>query len=113
MLTYYCPLDVVPGGVKPVIHASCGDTNTRIAFELTARCGNFFLQGGTTVEVQGKRSDGVNVTAPAYINGTRVYITLTEDMTASPGKGRYEVSFNKSGKTLGTGNFILMVEKRP
>ena len=53
MLTYYHPLDVVPGGVQPVIHVSQGDTNTRIAFELIARTGNFFLQSSTGVVVQG------------------------------------------------------------
>ena len=113
MLTYYHPLDVVPGGVEPVIHASVGDTNTRIAFELIARCGNFFLQGGTEVAIKGRRSDGEKVTAPAYINGSRVYVTLTEGMTASAGRGRYEVVLTKSGKTMGTANFILMVERRP
>lgn len=113
MLTYYHPLDVVPGGVQPVIHVSQGDTNTRIAFELIARTGNFFLQGSTGVVVQGRRSDGLKVSAPAYVNGSRVYVTLTADLTETAGRGHYEVSLTKSGKTLGTGNFILMVEKRP
>lgn len=113
MLTYYHPLDVVPGGVEPLIHASQGDTNTRIAFELFARTGNFFLQSGSTVTIQGKRSDGTKVTAPATISNGRIYVTLTEDMTATPGRGRYEVSLVKSGKTQGTANFILMVEARP
>ena len=113
MVTYYHPLDMVPGGVQPVIHVSQGDTNTRIAFELFARFGNFFLQGSTNVVVQGRRSDGIKVTASAYVNGSRVYVTITRDMTLTAGKGTYEVSLTKSGKTLGSGNFILMVEKRP
>ena len=113
MLTYYHPLDVVPGGVEPLIHASQGDTNTRIAFELFARTGNFFLQGGTEVNIKGKRSDGQTAIAPAFISNGRIYVTLTEDMTAAPGKGLYEVVLTKSGKRMGTANFILMVEARP
>jgi len=46
MLTYYHPLDVVPGGVEPLIHASQGDTNTRIAFELFAGLGTSFYRVG-------------------------------------------------------------------
>ena len=99
--------------MEPLIHASQGDTNTRIAFELFARTGNFFLQGGTEVTIQGKRSDGTKVTASATISNGRIYVTLTEAMTATPGRGRYEVSLVKSGKTMGTANFILMVEARP
>jgi hypothetical protein len=113
MLTYYHPLDVVPGGVEPLIHVSQGDTNTRIAFELFARTGNFFLQGGTEVNIRGRRSDGEKVTASAFISNNRIYVTLTAEMTATPGRGKYEVSLEKSGKTMGTANFILMVEKRP
>ena len=113
MLTYYHPLDVVPGGVEPLIHVSQGDTNTRIAFELFARVGNFFLQGGSEVTIRGRRSDGVKVTAPASVSNGRIYVTMTEAMTATPGRSVYEVSIVKSGKTMGTANFILMVEARP
>lgn len=112
MITYYHPLDIVPGGVSPVIHVSQGDTNTRIAFELTARTGSYLIQGGSVATVEGKRSDGTAVVAVANINGNRIYITLTEEMTKTAGRGRYEVVLTKSGKTLGTANFILMVEKK-
>lgn len=112
MITYYHPLDVVPGGVSPVIHVSQGDTNTRIAFELIARTGNFFIQGSSTATVRGRRADGTAVTAPANINGSRIYITLTEEMTKTAGRGKYEVVLTKSKKELGTANFYLMVEKK-
>jgi len=55
----------------------------------------------------------MKVSASATISNGRIYVTLTEDMTATPGRGRYEVSLVKSGKTQGTANFILMVEARP
>ena len=60
----------------------------------------------------GVKADGHGIANEAYVDSQgRVVVEETEQMTAAPGIGRFELSID--GLTHGTANFIVKVEPKP
>ena len=106
-------LDLVPGGCKPILHASQYDIGRQWWIELLNNGVPYVLQEDDVVEYEIRKGDGLVVTGSiAYIPGaTYVILVSTEQMCAIYGSNLGELKISSNGAEIGTGNFILDVEK--
>lgn len=106
-------LDLVPGGCKPILHASQYDDGRQWWIDLLNNGIPYILQEGDVVEYLIRKGDGLVVTGSiAYIPGaTYVILVSTEQMCAVFGSNLGELKISSNGAEIGTGNFILDVEK--
>lgn len=114
MITYHYNLDVVPGGVPLIIHASQYDAGSRaIVFSLFSSVGELDLTGEDPVsaEVKGTKPDGNGFSYEAEVSGSTVSIDVTKQMTAVAGKTVCEIVLSSGEKELATANFVLYVER--
>lgn len=111
-------LDMIPGDVPLVVKVSQYDVQSRIInFDLFQGDTPYVVNSGT-VSVRGGKPDG---TAFEYScsrstnisGGTRVSMTVEEQMTILNGNIPCELRISAGSQILGTANFILYVEKSP
>lgn len=104
-------LNIIPGIAVPnVIHCSQGDTGVNLTFTLMEGS-ELFDTTGATISAHGKRQDNVGwgpVTCTK--SGSDISFTLPAAATAIAGSGIAEVTVAKSGQTVGTTNFAILVE---
>ena len=113
MITITKKLDMSPHGIPQVIHVSQYDSDFSIQFKLYASVGTLSIESGTTAEIRGTKGSGTGYSASATLdtsNGT-VTVAGSEQMTAVAGRNTFEIVLKKSGKVLGSANFILLVER--
>ena len=108
-------LELVPGGCKPIIHASQYDIGRQWWIELLNNGVPYVLQEGDTVEYAIRKGDGLVVTGSIAFTPDATYVILvsTEQMCAVYGSNLGELKISSNGAEIGTGNFILDVEKMP
>lgn len=106
---YY--LNIRSGYMAPVtLHCSYGDSGETITFYIFDG-GQAFNLAGSTVSLHGTRRDGASFGPFACsVDGNSVSFTLQSSMTAVEGGGIAEFTITKSGTTIGTCNFGIMVE---
>ena len=108
---YY--LNVRSGFMAPVtLHCSYGDSGESVSFYIFDGSEKFNL-AGSSVSIHGTRRDGANFGPFSCTTSdtNRVTFTLTSTMTAVEGGGIAEFVISKSGSTVGTANFGILVEK--
>lgn len=118
MYTQYIDLNIIPSGVKPVVHVSQYDNNFHgIICNLYKGSSKWNVPSSAGVTINGRKPDGTGfMYSAAAIDGNTVDFTITEQMTAVAGETECEVKIrtgSTSTQVIGTLNFILDVEKSP
>lgn len=108
-------INLIPGGVLPIVYASQFDVQTNaVTFTLYQGDTLYTLPSGNGVTVNGKKPDSTGFTyAASYASGNTVRINITKQMTAVAGDVMCELRISVGSQDVGTGNFILRVEKSP
>lgn len=106
---------MIPGGVLPIVYASQFDEQTNaVTFTLYSGDSLYTLPSGYGVLVNGKKPDSTGFSySAASASGSTVKINITKQMTAVAGDVICELRVSASSQDVGTGNFILRVEKSP
>lgn len=117
MTTQTIRLNMIPGGVMPVVYASQYDNQTNaLIFELYNGDEPFDVPSGAAVLINGTKPpvDG-QLTGFSYsaasISGNRVVCNVTQQMTAVPGNVLCELRIRTATQIIGSVNFVLKVER--
>lgn len=117
MTTQIIKLNMIPGGVMPVVYASQYDNQTNaLVFELYNGDLPFPVPSGAAVLINGTKPpvDG-ELTGFSYsaasISGNRVVCNVTTQMTAVAGDVLCELRIRTATQIIGSVNFILRVER--
>lgn len=115
MYTQDVNLNVVPVGVRPVVHCSQYDNNLQaIKFTLYKNNVAFSIPSGAAVLINGYKPDNTGFSyAATAISGNTATFTVTQQMTAVAGEVLCELRVRTSNQIIGTLNFILKVEEAP
>lgn len=107
-------LNIIPGAVAPIIHASQYDEDREFRANLFEGDQVFELTGEETISVNVRKTDGNVVTAAVVNTGSNyVEFSTTEQMTACAGANLCQLRIENSPRKIGTLNFILAVERDP
>lgn len=112
MTTQRIKLNMIPGGVLPVVHVSQYDNQTNaLIFELYNGDEVFTVPGGAAVLLNGTKPDltGFSYSA-ASISGNAVTCNVMTQMTALAGDVVCELRVRTDTQIIGSINFILRVE---
>lgn len=115
MYTQETNLNVVPSGVRPVIHCSQYDNNlSAIRFKLYKENTEFVIPTGAAVIINGYKPDNTGFSyAASAISGNVATINVTQQMTAIAGDVLCELRVRTENQIIGTLNFVLRVEPAP
>lgn len=113
MTTQTKDLNMIAGGVPSVVNVSQFDTGNTIEFTLYNNASLYEPPAGTSVRVEGRKLDGNGFSYNATLSGSKVTVTLTEQMTVISGSVMCELRLSKDSVDIGTANFILAVEESP
>ena len=107
-------VDLVPGKVMPILHASQFDKGRSLGVKLYNGGAVFELSGAETLTAAVRKPDG-NIVTETLTNagGSLVEIITTEQMTACAGCSLCEIKIENAGDVIGTANFVLDVEEDP
>lgn len=107
-------LNLIPGGVMPVIMINETDKGYQKEFLIYNGNAPYNVPSNVSATIRGTKRDGYGVTEAADITaGSNVVrITVTEQMTAVPGKNIFELVFvDTNSLRVATANFIMLVER--
>ena len=111
-ITQEINLNLIPGAIPPRISVSQYDDASRsLVFRLYNGAVSFTPGSGTTAQIRGTKPDNKGFEYAANLSGSTVTAAITEQMTAVAGDVRCEIVLKDSTKTIGTGNFVLEVER--
>lgn len=115
MYTQDVNLNVVPVGVRPVVHCSQYDNNLQaIKFTLYKNNVAFSIPSGAAVLINGYKPDNTGFSyAATAISGNTATFTVTQQMTAIAGDVLCELRVRTESQIIGTLNFVLRVEPAP
>ena len=115
MYTQETNLNVIPSGVRPVIHCSQYDNNlSAIRFKLYKDNTEFVIPTGAAVIINGYKPDNTGFSyAASAISGNMATIDMTQQMTAIAGDVLCELRVRTENQIIGTLNFVLRVEPAP
>lgn len=107
-------VDLIPGKVMPILHASQFDKGRALGVKLYNGGAVFELTGAEDLTAAVRKPDG-NIVTETLTNagGSLVEIITTEQMTACAGGSLCEIKIENAGDVIGTANFVLDVEKDP
>ena len=107
-------LNIIPGAVAPIIHASQYDEDREFRANLFEGDQVFELTGAETISVNVRKPDGNVVTAAVVNTGSNyVEFSTTLQMTACAGANLCQLRIEDSPRKIGSLNFILAVERDP
>ena len=115
-ITYNGKLDMTPGRIPIVFHASQYDSDFTLHFELYSSSGDLYHTSNMTAEVRGTNTDGSTYSHSVSLYYAESTDTMTvsvsgdEAMTIAPGRNVYEICLKDGSHELGSANFILDVE---
>lgn len=115
MTTQNIDINLIPGGVLPIVQASQFDVQTNgITFTLYQGDTLYTLPNGAGVLVNGKKPDSTGFSySAASASGNTVKVNVTKQMTAVAGDVICELRVSVGQQDVGTSNFILRVERSP
>ena len=107
-------LNLIPGGVLPVVNVSQYDVGRQFAIQVYDGAASYNLTG-KSVQIRGTKPDGNgfaydSTDGAISVSGNTVTVTTLQQMTACGGDTTVELRITASGVVLGTLNFILAVE---
>ena len=104
-------LNLIPQGVKPVIHVSQYDKGQTWIFKLMLGDSYYQIPTGASVTIQGTKSDGTGFQYACTYSGYEVTVTEEQQMTVLAGDVPAEIRITKGDDIIGTLNFVIRVEK--
>ena len=110
MATREIVVNMVPGGVTPVIHVSQYDDGYGITANLIENSGTYTVPVGATVSIEGTKPDGHGYAYLCTYQDNAVVIPVNTQMTAVKGKHPCELVVRKEGLRVGSKNMIMVVE---
>lgn len=113
MTTQQIKLNLIPGGVMPVVYASQYDNQTNcLIFELYNGATPYTIASGVAVLISGTKPDHTGFSySAASASGNVAYCNVTQQMTAVAGDVICELRLRSETQIIGSANFILRVEK--
>lgn len=104
-------LNLIPGGVPPVIHVSQYDTAEAVSFELWEGTKKFQKPSGATAKIEMTKPDkkGIRKDCTYAADGT-IEIGLETQMTCVAGNIRSKIVIYDATGQIGTAAFILSVD---
>lgn len=115
MYTQINDLNVVPAGVRPVIHVSQYDNHVQaLRFNLYKENAVFTIPSGAAVLINGYKPDNTAFSyAATATSGNTATFSVTQQMTAVAGDVECELRVRTATEIIGTLNFVLRVEEAP
>ncbi len=113
MVTQEINLNLIPGGVPPVVNVSQYDKGSRVLeMHLYLGTEEYQIPDGTSVFIQGTKLDGNGFLYECEYDGNIVTADVTDQMTVLPGAVRCEVFLQEeTEKRIGSANFAIVVER--
>ena len=111
MTTQTINLNLIPQGVKPVIHVSQYDKGQTWIFKLLKGDSYYQIPAGSSITIQGTKSDGTGFQYVCTYSGYEVTATEEQQMTVLAGDVPAELRITKGDDIIGTLNFVIRVEK--
>ena len=107
-------LELTPGGIPPIIHASQGDVGRTFKANVVwnGSAASAYISG-TTVKLRGKKPDKTVFDYTAIVDGSSVTFATAEQMTIISGPVECELVFFEGSNVVATANFMLVVEESP
>lgn len=105
-------LNLIPGGVPPVVNVNQYDTGRRLCVELVNGEETFTPTASYGVTVTGTKPTGTGFTYDniCTISNGKIYFMLNENMTVAAGLVYCVLILAYNGETVGTGAFFLRVQ---
>lgn len=110
MTTQSFDLELIPGGVAPVIYASQYDKGQTWLISLKANNQSFNIPSGASVIIQGTKPDSTGFQYPCTYSGNIVTAEEQQQMTIIAGKVPCEIVITQSDAQIASLNFCLIVE---
>ena len=111
MVTHTRDLCITPGGSPVTIYLNQNDNNFSLVFNLYNVVGDFQIQNGSTVKLEGTHlKDGSTFSISGSRSGKTVTINGNRQITSVAGDAVAEVVLTYDGKRLGSANIILAIE---
>lgn len=110
MTTQSFDLELIPGGVAPVIYASQYDKGQTWLISLKANNQSFNIPAEASVTIRGTKPDSTGFQYPCTYSGNIVTAEEKQQMTIKAGKVPCEIVISKSGAIIASLNFYLIVE---
>lgn len=104
-------LDLIPGGVPPIINASQYDKGQSWTFNVFADGQTFSIPAGCAVTIQGTKPDNTGFQYACTYSGSVVTATEQQQMTVLKGDVKAEIRITKDSELIGSMNFIIRVEE--
>ena len=107
-------LELKPGGIPPIIHASQGDVGRTFSANIywDGSAATAYLASATVV-LRGKKPDKTVFEYTATLAGSIVTFETTEQMTIIGGPVECELVFSQGDDVIASANFVLIVEDSP
>lgn len=108
-------LNLIPGKIRPVCHASQNDVGRQIRCNLFEGENVFSFASGDTAELHIKKPDGETLTSALSVtaNDSFVDVITSAEMTAAAGSGLCKIRITRGDNDIGTLNFIMEIEGDP
>lgn len=113
MQTQVISLDMVPGGIPPVVHISQNDTAARKFYFRILNNGELFDCTGLSAYIQGIKPDGASFSYECSVYQYSIQRSCTEQISAVAGQVIAELKLLDGDGIVGTANFIIDVEPDP
>lgn len=115
MYTQTHDLNVIPAGVRPVVHVSQYDNQVQaLRFLLYKENAPFTIPASAAVLLNGLKPDNTGFSyAATATSGNMVTFSVTQQMTAVAGSIECELRVRTASEIIGTLNFTIEVEEAP
>ena len=104
-------LNMVPGGIIPVVHLSQNDIGRVLQFELYDGATTASITTGTTATIEGTKPDRHAFQYDASVSGNVVTVNTVQQMVIVPGTVECTLSLTYNSQVIGTALFFMEVEK--
>lgn len=106
-------LDLVPGGLPPIVHVSQNDTAARVLVFRILENGSLITTAGLTAMMRCLKPDGAYFSCSCTVREYLIACPCYAQMTACPGQVKCELQITTTAGQISTANFILDVEEDP
>ena len=113
MVTQEVDVNLIPGGVPPVINVNQYDKGSRVLkLHLFLGQEEYQIPEDAAAYIQGTKPDGTGFLYVCNFEGNTILADLTDQMTVLPGVIRCEAFLQEDvERRIGTANFVLLVER--
>lgn len=108
-------LNLIPGSVRPVCHATQNDVGRQIRCNLFDGASVFTFASGDAAALHLKKPNGESLTGALSVSSGQSYVDLitSGEMTDKAGAGLGCIQITRSGQVIGTLNFIMEIQEDP